>query len=378
MDRIVYLDNAATTKIKPEVFEEMKPFFAECFGNPSAQYGFVTPVKKKIELCRRNIAELLNASEDEIYFTSGGTESDNWAIKSIAEKYKTKGKHIITSCIEHHAVLNTMKWLEENGYRITYTPVDKNGIIDLDFLQKSIDDETILISIMTANNEIGSIQPIKRIGEIARKNKIVFHTDAVQAYGHIPIDVKKMKIDMLSASGHKIYGPKGIGVLYVRNGVKIGSFIHGGSQEFGLRAGTYNTPGIVGMGKASEIAIRFMSDNEKVRDTRNLLLKKIETEIPKVFLNGDIENRLPNNLSITFEGVDSEALLTMLSENGIYASSGSACTSGDTKPSHVLKAIGLSDKDIKSTIRFSVSDDTTADDIEYAIKVLKGCVSALR
>ena len=377
MKKTVYLDNAATTRVKPAVFEVMKPYFLEEYGNASSPYGFVTPAKKAIANSRNTVAELINASSEEIYFTSGGTESDNWAIKSVAENYRSKGNHIITSKIEHPAVLNTVQWLEYKGFEVSYISVDENGIIDLEELKRAIRPETIMISVMFANNEIGSVQPIKEIGMIARKNKVIFHTDAVQAFGHVPIDVKGMKIDLLSASGHKMHGPKGIGVLYAKKGIKLSPYMHGGHQEDGLRAGTYNTPGIIGIGKASEIALNEIANNE-IRRIRDLFWDRMKEKIPNIHRNGDLEKNLPNNISITFDRVDSEALLTLLSEEGIYASAGSACTSGDPKPSHVLKAIGLSDSKAKSTIRFSLSDETTEEDVLYVIKVLEKSVNFLR
>lgn len=375
MDKIIYLDNAATTKMNKQVLDEMYPFFAEQYGNPSANYTFAKNIKKAVERAREQVAALINCKKDEVYFTSGGTESDNWAIKAVAEQYKDKGKHIITSKIEHHAVLHTMEWLEKQGYDITYLNVDKDGFISLEELENSIREDTILISIMTANNEIGTIQPVKEIGTIARRHKVLFHTDAVQAFGHIPIDVKKMKIDMLSASGHKINGPKGVGILFVKSGLKLGPLMHGGAQEKGLRGGTYNVPGIVGMGKAAELAATDMNNN--IVEKRDYFIEKIINEIPKTEINGSRKKRLPNNINIRFEGVDSEALLVLLNEYGICASIGSACTTGQLEPSHVLKAIGLDNSDIKGAIRFSISNETTIEDIDYTVEVIKRSMNLL-
>lgn len=377
MDKLIYLDNAATTKLNEKVYEEMYPYFMEEYGNPSANYSFAKKTKKAIEKAREQVATLINGKKEEIYFTSGGTESDNWAIKSIAEQYKSKGKHIITSKIEHHAVLHTTEWLEEQGFEVTYLEVDKDGFINLKELEDAIREDTILISIMAANNEIGTIQPIKEIGTIARKHKVLFHTDAVQAFGHIPIDVKKMKIDLLSASGHKINGPKGIGVLYVKSGVKIGPYMHGGSQEKALRGGTYNVPAIVGMGKAAELSLKCSGSNT-VNQLRNYFVEQLGNNIDNFEINGDKEKRLPNNISITIKGVDAESLLVFMNEYGICASAGSACTTGQVKPSHVLKAIGLTDNEARSTVRFSLSEELTEKDIDFVINILKRAVESLK
>ncbi len=373
----IYLDNAATTKIKKEVLKEMTCYLNDEYANPSAHYSFSLKSQKAIENARYEISNLIGSKPEEIYFTSGGTESDNWAIKTIAENYKRKGNHIITSSIEHHAVLNTVKWLEENGFEVTYIKPKQNGIVDVSEIEKSIRNETILISVMTANNEIGTVQPIKEIGTIAKKNKIIFHTDAVQAVGHIPIDVKKMKIDLLSASGHKFYGPKGVGFLYVKDGVKISPFIHGGGQEFGLRAGTYNVPGIVGLGKAAQIARMHEEKNIQIKKFRDHLINRIIEEIPNTFLNGDKDIRLPNNVNIRFEDTDSESILALLGSKGIYASAGSACTSGNPKPSHVLISLGLTSKQAESSIRMTLSDTTTLEDIDYTVDEIKKIISML-
>ncbi len=377
MCRIVYLDNAATTPVKKEVLESMLPFFGDFYGNPSSSYNFAKRIKKKVDFARGQVAELINSTAEEIYFTSGGTEADNWAIKAVAEALAAKGKHIITTKIEHHAVLNVMEWLEKAGYEVTYLDVGKNGIVDEVEVEKAIRPDTILISIMAANNEIGTIQPIDRIGKMARKNGIIFHTDAVQAFGHIPIDVKKMKIDLLSASGHKINGPKGIGILYVKRGLQIGPFMHGGAQEGGKRGGTYNVPGIVGIGTAAQLAKELVGNN-KVKDLRDYFLNRLLSEIDKSALNGDSQNRLPNNINIRFEGVDTESLLVMLDQYGICASVGSACTTGQIEPSHVLMALGLSKEQAHNSLRLTISDFTSKEDVDYAVDKIKECVSRLR
>ena len=373
----IYLDNAATTRMKKEVLDSMKVYLDYEFANPNANYPFAKKSQKAINEARNNMADLIGAKADEIYFTSGGSESDNWAIKTIAENYKDKGSHMITSSIEHHAVLNTMKWLEKIGFEVTYVKPQKNGIVAVEDISKAIRNDTILISIMTANNEIGTIQSIKEIGALARKNKILFHTDAVQAVGHIPIDVKKMKIDLLSASGHKFYGPKGVGFLYVRSGVKISSFIHGGGQEYGLRAGTYNVPGIVGMGEAAKLELNNDSTGNTI-ELRNRMIKRILEEIPETSLNGDNEKRLPNNVNICFGQIDSESILAMLGASGICASAGSACTSGDPEPSHVLLSIGLNKLQARSSIRLTLSDDNTVEDVDYTVDELKKIITMLK
>lgn len=377
MNNTIYLDNAATTSLKAEVLDEMMPYFVDNYANASSNYEMAKKAKKAIIKAKNELADVINASSKEIYFTSGGTESDNWAIRSIAEKYKVKGNHIISSTIEHHAVLHTLEYLETKGYEVTYLPVDKNGQINIDDLKKAITDRTILITIMTANNEVGSIQPVKEIGALARKNGIIFHTDAVQAYGHVPIDVKKMKIDLLSASGHKIHGPKGVGFLYIRDGIKIDPFMYGGAQERGLRPGTYNTPGIVGMGKAAELCKNEL-DSNIIENNRDYFINKLVSEIPECFLNGGREDRLPNNINICFKGVDSEALLVLLNESGVYASAGSACTTGEPAPSHVLMALGLTADEASSSIRFTLSVFTTKEELDATVDILKQSISLLR
>lgn len=379
MSKRIYLDNAATTQVRPEVLEEMLPYFTEHYGNPAAIYSFASEAGHAVAHARQAVADVIGANKDEIYFTGGGSESDNWALKATAEAYSSKGKHIITSTIEHHAILHTAEWLEKQGYEVTYVPVDENGTVKLDALEAAIRPDTILISIMAANNEIGTIQPLKEIGAIAKKHGVLFHTDAVQAYAHIPIEVNEMNIDMLSASGHKIGGPKGIGLMYIRKGVKIRSFIHGGAQERSRRAGTHNVPGIVGMGKAAQIAVRDMdqiSDYES--QLRDHLIERVLAEIPYTRLNGHRTNRLPNNANFCFRFIEGESLLILLDQAGIYGSSGSACTSGSLDPSHVLLAIGLPHEIAHGSLRLTLSDATTLEDIDYTVDKLKEIIERLR
>lgn len=379
MKKTIYLDNAATTKTRPEVVEAMLPYFTEYYGNPSSVYEFSTPSKKAIAEARETIAKSLGAKTNEIYFTAGGSESDNWAIKATAEAYESKGKHIITSKIEHHAVLHTCEYLEKRGFEITYLDVDENGTVKLDELKKAIRPDTILISIMFANNEIGTIQPIKEIGEIAKKHGILFHTDAVQAYGQLPINVDEYHIDMLSSSGHKLNGPKGIGFLYIRKGVKIRSFIHGGAQERKRRAGTENVPGIVGYGKAAEEAFATMKERTaKEAKLRDYLIDRVLKEIPYTRLNGHRTDRLPNNANFSFQFIEGESLLIMLDMKGICGSSGSACTSGSLDPSHVLMAIGLPHEIAHGSLRLTLGADTTKEDIDYVVDETKAIVERLR
>ena len=380
MDSLIYLDNAATTAVKPEVFEVMKPYFTDIYSNPSSVYSFAGQAKKAVEDAREQIAGALNAkAASEIYFTGGGSEADNWAIKMTAEACKDKGRHIITTKIEHHAVLHTVDWLEKNGYEVTYLAVDSDGLISLEELEKAIRPDTILISIMFANNEIGTIEPVKEIGAIAKKHGILFHTDAVQAFGHVPIDVQDMNIDMLSASGHKFHGPKGIGFLYLRNGLKLGPLIHGGAQERARRAGTHNVPGIVGMGEAARLAVQDMEVNAKKQiEIRDYLIERIEKEIPYVRVNGHREKRLPNNVNVCFRFIEGESLLIMLDQKGICASSGSACTSGSLDPSHVLLAIGLPHEIAHGSLRLTLSEETTREDADYVVDNLKAIVERLR
>ena len=379
MKKIIYLDNAATTQVDPKVLEAMLPFFTEYYGNPSAVYSFAETAKKAVEDAREKLAELIHAKKDEIYFTGGGSESDNWALKATAEAYGNKGKHIITSKIEHHAILHTCEWLEKHGFEVTYLDVDEKGLVSPEELEKAIRPDTILISIMAANNEIGTIEPLAEIGEIAHKHGILFHTDAVQAFGHIPLDVDAMHIDMLSASGHKINGPKGIGLLYIRKGVKIRSFIHGGAQERQRRAGTHNVPGIVGFGKAAELALANMDERIKYEtELRDYLIKRVSSEIPYTRVNGDLEKRLPNNANFCFRFIEGESMLILLDQNGICGSSGSACTSGSLDPSHVLLAIGLPHEIAHGSLRLSLSEKTTKEDIDFTIDELKKIIERLR
>ena len=379
MSKLIYMDNAATTAVKPEVFEKMKPYFMENYSNPSSVYSFAGEAKKAVDDARDIIAGALNAKAAEIYFTGGGSEADNGAIKATAEAYKNKGKHIITSAIEHHAVLHTCGWLERHGYEVTYLPVDENGTVSPEKVEEAIRPDTILISIMFANNEIGTIEPIKEIGEIAEKHGVLFHTDAVQAFGHVPIDVQEMHIDMLSASGHKFHGPKGIGFMYMRNGLKLGSFIHGGAQERSRRAGTHNVPGIVGMGEAARIAMEQLEANAvKETEVRDYLIARVEKEIPYIKVNGHRENRLPNNINICFRFIEGESLLIMLDQKEICASSGSACTSGSLDPSHVLLAIGLPHEIAHGSLRLTISEDTTKEDADFVVDNLKSIVERLR
>ncbi len=379
MDRFIYLDNAATTKTAPEVVEAMLPFFSGQFGNPSSVYGFGAANKDMISRQRETIARALKAKPFEIYFTAGGSESDNWALKAAAEAYAAKGRHIITSRIEHHAILHTCEYLEKQGFEVTYLDVDENGIVRLDELEAAIRPDTILISVMYANNEIGTIQPIREIGEIAKANDVLFHTDAVQAFGQIPIDVDECHVDMLSASGHKLNGPKGIGFLYIRKGVKIRSFVHGGAQERKRRAGTENVPGIVGLGTAVERAIRTMEERAvREKKLRDYLIGRIEKEIPYCRLNGDREKRLPNNVNFSFRFIEGESLLIMLDGKGICASSGSACTSGSLDPSHVLLAIGLPHEIAHGSLRMTLNEEVSEEELDYVVDTLKEIVSRLR
>ena len=379
MSELIYLDNAATTKVAPEVYEAMNPYFEEYYGNAASVYRFAGESKKAVEDARKEVADFLGAKPNEIYFTGGGSESDNWALKGLAFSLRNKGKHIITSAIEHHAILHTCEYLEKLGYEITYVGVDENGILKLDELEKAIREDTILISVMFANNEIGSIQPIKEIGEIAKKHKILFHTDAVQAYGQVPINVDEMNIDMLSASGHKLNGPKGIGFMYIRKGLKLRSFIHGGAQERKRRAGTENVTGIVGFGKAVEIAFETMEERTaKEQELRDYAVRRILAEIPYCRLNGGRDKRLPNNINISFQFIEGESLLIMLDMAGICASSGSACTSGSLDPSHVLLAIGLPHEIAHGSLRMTLGEETTKEDMDFVVEKLKEIVDKLR
>ena len=377
--KTIYLDNAATTQTYPEVLDAMLPFFTEHYGNPSSIYSFAGEAGKAVDEARRTIASAIGADASEIYFTGGGSESDNWALKATAEAYASKGKHIITSKIEHHAILHTCEWLAKYGIEVTYLDVDENGLVSPEALKAAIRPDTILVSIMTANNEIGTIEPIAELGRIAHEAGALFHTDAVQAFGHIPINVDEMNIDMLSASGHKFNGPKGIGFMYIRKGVKIRSFIHGGSQERSRRAGTHNVPGIVGMAKAASLAVEQMNERmtyeTKLRDH---LIERVLNEIPYVRLNGHRTNRLPNNANFCFRFIEGESMLILLDQNGICGSSGSACTSGSLDPSHVLLAIGLPHEIAHGSLRLTLSEKTTMEDIDFTVDKLKEIIERLR
>ena len=379
MSKLIYMDNAATTQVYPEVLNEMLPYFTEHYGNPSAIYSFAGEAKRGVDHAREIVAKAIGAKTEEIYFTGGGSESDNWALKATAEAYANKGKHIITTAIEHHAILHSAQWLEKHGYEVTYVGVDEDGKVKLDELEAAIRPDTILISVMAANNEIGTIQPLKEIGAIAKKHGVLFHTDAVQAFAHIPIDVDEMNIDMLSASGHKINGPKGIGIMYIRKGVKIRSFIHGGAQERQRRAGTHNVPGIVGIGKATEISIANMEKNNEYEiKLRDHLIERVLNEIPYSRSNGHRTDRLPNNANFCFRFIEGESMLILLDQAGICGSSGSACTSGSLDPSHVLLAIGLPHEIAHGSLRLTISEKTTMEDIDYTVDTLKKIIERLR
>lgn len=379
MGKLIYMDHAATTAVRPEVLDAMLPYFTEKYGNPSNVYTFASRNKDVINVSRDIIADSIGAKPEEIFFTGGGSESDNWALKAAAEAFSEKGRHIITTKIEHHAILHTCQYLEKQGFDVTYLDVDEKGMVDTGRLEASIRPDTILISVMTANNEIGTIEPVSRLGAIAHEHGILFHTDAVQAYGQIPLDVNAMNIDMLSCSGHKLNGPKGVGFLYVRSGVKIGSFIHGGQQERGRRAGTENVPGIVGMGKAAELAV--LSMNERMgRETeiRDHMIRRIMAEIPYSRLNGHESERLPNNINISFQFVEGETILIMLDMAGICASAGSACTSGSVDPSHVLTAIGLPKEISHGAVRLTLGYENTMEEGDFVVDNLKRIVENLR
>ena len=376
---MIYMDNAATTRTAPEVVQAMLPYFSENYGNPSAVYSLGSAGKKAINGARRTIASVLGAKQEEIFFTAGGSEADNWALKSAAEAYSGKGKHIITTKIEHHAILHTCEYLHKNGFYVTYLGVGRDGVVDIGELEAAIRPDTILISIMFANNEIGTIEPIEEIGAMAQKHGILFHTDAVQAFGHLPVRVDELHIDMLSASGHKFGGPKGAGFLYVRTGVKLRSFLHGGAQERNRRAGTENVPGIVGLGAAAAKAAETMAERaareEQIRDH---LIRRIESEIPYCRLNGHRTKRLPGNVNFSFRFVEGESVLIMLDMKGICGSSGSACTSGALDPSHVLLAIGLNEEEAHGSLRLSLSEENTLEEADFVVEELKKIVARLR
>lgn len=376
---IIYLDNAATTRTLPQAVEAMLPWFSESYGNASSIYALGGESKKKIEQVRQTLARTLHVSPQEIYFTSGGSEADNWALVATAESYADRGRHIITSKIEHHAILHTCQYLEKRGFEVTYVDVDEDGILKLKELEKAIRPDTILISVMFANNEIGTLQPIEAIGRLAREKGILFHTDAVQAYGHVPIDAQALSIDMLSASGHKLGGPKGIGFLYIRRGLKLRSFLHGGAQERGRRAGTENVPGIAGLGAAVEAAFSNMQEREeRIREMRDYLIERIEKEVPFCRLNGHRRERLAGNVNFCFRFIEGESLLIMLDMKGICASSGSACTSGSLDPSHVLLAIGLAHEEAHGSLRMSLSEENTKEELDQVTEALKEIVGRLR
>lgn len=376
---MIYLDNAATTKTAPEVVEAMLPYFTENYGNPSTIYGLGASSKQAVNDARQVLADALGCKVQEIYFTAGGSESDNWALKATAEAYANKGKHIITSKIEHHAILHTCEYLEKQGFEVTYLDVDDKGMVRIEDLKAAIRPDTILISIMFANNEIGTIEPIAEIGAVAKEHGVLFHTDAVQAFGQVPIDVNAMNIDMLSGSGHKLNGPKGIGFLYIRTGVKIRSFVHGGAQERSRRAGTENVPGIVGLGAAVKRAVFLMEEKtRKEIELRDYLIERIEKEIPHCWLNGHRTNRLPNNVNMSFRFIEGESMLIMLDMKGICASSGSACTSGSLDPSHVLLAIGLRHEEAHGSLRLTLSEENTKEELDFVVEELKTIIQRLR
>ena len=379
MEKLIYLDNAATTATRPQVLEAMLPYFGEYYGNAASIYRFAGKSTKAVDEARRTVADALGAKKGEIYFTGGGSESDNWALKATAFAKKEKGNHIITSKIEHHAILHTCQFLEQNGFEVTYLDVDESGLVQPEKLEQAIREDTILVSIMFANNEIGTIQPIAELAEITHKHGALFHTDAVQAFCHVPIDVNELEIDMLSASGHKFGGPKGVGIMYLRDTVKIGSFIHGGAQERGKRAGTHNTPGIVGFAKAVELATANMEESaRKETELRDYLIDGILAKVPYTRLNGHRTKRLSNNANFSFRFIEGESLLILLDQQGICGSSGSACTSGSLDPSHVLLAIGLPHEIAHGSLRLTLSAETTKEEIDYTIETVAKIVERLR
>ena len=377
--REVYLDYSATTPVKKEVFEEMVPYFTERYGNASSLYTPGLDAKRALDHAREQVAGLINAKPTEIYFTGCGSEADNWVIFGVADAYKNKGNHIITTVEEHHAMLHTLDYLKKQGFEVTYLGIDKDGRIDLDEYEKAFTDKTILVSAMLVNNEIGTVHPIKDMAKIAKEKGVLFHTDAVQGLGNVPIDVEDMGVDFLSMSAHKIYGPKGVGALYMRRGIRIPNFIHGGAQEMGKRAGTENVPGIVGFGKAAELAGKNFDEHVKhCKELRDYLAERITKEIPDTYINGTMEERHPGNLNVTFQYIEGESILLMLDQRRICVSTGSACSSKSLKPSHVLSALGVSDELIHGTVRFTIGDFTTKEDVDYVVENLKEVVKWLR
>ena len=377
--RNVYMDYSATTPVKEEVLQEMLPYFTEKFGNPSSLYDLGLESKDAVTHAREQVAALIGAQPKEVFFTAGGTESDNWVVFGAADKLKEKGNHIITTKVEHHAMLHSCQFLEKHGYEVTYLDINEDGMVTPEMLEAAITDKTILISIMMVNNEIGTVMPIKELAAVAKAHKILFHTDAVQALGNVPIDVKDMGIDLMSVSSHKIYGPKGTGALYIRRGVQLSNFVHGGVQESKKRAGTENLVGIVGFGKAAEVAKRdFDKHVEHCSTLRNHLVERVLAEIPNTFVNGTMEHRHPGNASITFEYIEGEAILLFLNQAGISVSTGSACSSTSLEPSHVLTALGVPVEKIHGTVRFTIGDFTTMEDVDYVVDTLKSVVTRLR
>ncbi|MCI5721339.1 MAG: cysteine desulfurase NifS [Firmicutes bacterium] len=377
--RKVYLDYSATTPVKDEVLQEMIPYFTQNFGNPSSLYTLGLEAKAALDKAREQVAGLINADAKEVFFTGCGSEADNWALTGVANALKDKGNHIITTKIEHHAMLHTCEFLEKNGYEVTYLDVEADGTVRPETLEAAITDKTILISVMFVNNEVGTIEPIKELAAIAKKHKILFHTDAVQALANVPIDVKDLGIDLMSMSAHKIYGPKGVGAMFMRKGLRLPSFIHGGAQEMGRRAGTENLAGIVGFGKAAEMARENLENHIKhCSELRNYLVERVTSEIPDTFVNGSMEHRHPGNANITFKYIEGESILLLLDYKGISVSTGSACSSKSLKPSHVLEALGVPVEMIHGTVRFTVGDFTTKEDIDYVVDSLKEVVEKLR
>ena len=376
---MIYLDNAATTRLSETAFEAMRPYMLDQFANPAGTYSFAAGAAAAVEKAREQLAGVIGARSSEIYFTSGGTESDNWALKGVMQANAAKGRHLITSAIEHHAILHSAEALKKQGYDVTILPVDGDGTVDLDALEKAIRPDTVLISVMAANNEIGTLEPLERIGEIAHAHGVLFHTDAVQAFCHVPLDVERMHIDLLSASGHKFHGPKGVGLLYVRKGVKIAPFMDGGAQEKKRRAGTTNVPGIVGMAAAATEAVAHMDEiAAKEIAVRDHLIERISREIPHAKLNGHRTQRLPGNVNFCFRFIEGESMLMLLDDSGVCASSGSACTSGSLDPSHVLLAIGLPHEIAHGSLRLTLSEETTLADADYVVDTLKGIIERLR